>query len=86
MTAKLKQMGDAVAAGIAAGNVKIDMAGLTYETANQTSDSADVNVSGQIVTTSAAGTAKASDFPPQTLKMKNDNGWKVCGMGTTATQ
>jgi hypothetical protein len=85
VTAGLKQMGNAVSAGIAAGNVKIDMSGLTYETANQTSDSADVKVSGQIMTTSAAGTAKASDFPPQILKMKNDNGWKVCGMGK-ATQ
>jgi hypothetical protein len=84
LTNGLKQMGDAVAAGITSSGAKVDTAGLTYETANQTGDTANVKVSGKVKTVSAAGTSSAHDFPPQTLKVKKDNGWKVCGMGASA--
>ena len=84
VTNGLKQMGDAVAAGITSSGAKVDTSGLTYETANQTGNTADVKVSGKVKTVSAAGTSSAHDFPPQTLKMKKDNGWKVCGMGASA--
>ena len=81
VTDGLKQMAAAVSAGITAGGVKVDTSGLTYETANQTGDSADVKVSGNVKSASAAGTSSEHAFPAQILTMKNDNGWKVCGMG-----
>jgi len=82
-TAPLKQMGDALSASLSASGAKVDTSGLTYETANQTTDSADVKVSGKVTTTTKAGTSTVSNLPTQTLKMKNDNGWKVCGMGAS---
>jgi hypothetical protein len=85
VTDGLKQMAAAVSAGIAAGGVKVDTSGLTFETANQTGDSADVKVSGNVKSASAAGTSSEHVFPAQTLKMKNDNGWKVCGMGSATS-
>jgi hypothetical protein len=83
-TDPLKKMGNALSASITGSGAKVDTAGLTYETANQTGDSADVKVSGKIKTTTTAGTSTESNLPTQTLKMKNDNGWKVCGMGASA--
>lgn len=58
----------------------IDVSGLKYETANQSGDAADVKVSGKIKTT-VSGVATEADMPAVTLKMKNESGWKVCGMG-----
>ncbi len=83
-TDPLKKMGNALSASITGIGAKVDTAGLTYETANQTGDSADVKVSGKVKTTTTAGTSTESNLPTQTLKMKNDNGWKVCGMGASA--
>ena len=82
VTDGLKQMDAAVSAGIASGGFKVDTSGLTFETANQTGDSADVKIRGTVKSTSAAGTSSDHVFPAQTLKMKNDNGWKVCGMSS----
>ncbi len=75
----ITQSVNASKSALAASNAKIDVSGLTYAVANQSGDSADVKVSGQITTT-VAGTSNATDFPPVTLKMKNESGWKVCGM------
>jgi len=83
-TDPLKKMGNALSASITGSGAKVDTAGLTYETANQTGDSADVKVSGKVKTTTTAGTSSETNLPTQTLKMKNDNGWKVCGMGGSA--
>jgi hypothetical protein len=76
----VKQSVDAFKASMAASKASIDVSGLKYEAANQSGDSADVKVSGQIKTT-VAGNSTNVDFPAVTLKMKNESGWKVCGMG-----
>ncbi len=75
----IKQSVDSSKSALAASNAKIDVSGLKYDVANQSGDSADVKVSGKITTT-VAGTSTDTDFPPLTLKMKNESGWKVCGM------
>ncbi len=85
VTDGLKKMGDAVRAGIASGGIKVDTSGLTFETANQTGDSADVKISGKVKSASAAGTSSEHVFPAQILKMKNENGWKVCGMSSATS-
>ena len=81
-TDPLKKMGNALSASITASHAKVDTSGLTYETASQSGDSADVKVSGKVKATLPSGTSTESNLPTQTLKMKNDNGWKVCGMGS----
>jgi len=76
----IKQSVESSKSALAASKASIDVSGLKYETANQSGDSADVKVSGKIKTT-VAGTSQETDFPPITLKMKNESGWKVCGFG-----
>jgi maltose-binding protein MalE len=76
----IKQGVDASKSAMAASKATIDVSGLKYEVANQSGDAADVKVSGKLKTT-VAGTSTDTDFPPVTLKMKNESGWKVCGMG-----
>jgi hypothetical protein len=76
----LKQAVESSKSAMAASKATIDVSGLKYETANQSGDSADVKVSGKLKM-SVAGNAQETDFPAITLKMKNENGWKVCGAG-----
>jgi hypothetical protein len=78
----LTHYGDSVTATLNASKAKFDVSGLKYETANLSGDSADVSVTGKVTTISAAGTSTSSDFPSLTLTMKNDNGWKICGLTT----
>lgn len=78
----LTHFSDSITGALAASHAKFDLSGLNYKTANQSGDSADVSVSGKITTTSAAGTSTTSDFPALTLAMKNDGGWKICGLTT----
>jgi hypothetical protein len=75
----IKQGAEASKKQMAAANAKIDVSGLKYEAANQSGDTADVKVSGKIKTT-VSGTSTEADFPPVTLKLKNESGWKVCGV------
>ncbi len=51
----LKKMGNALSASITGSGAKDDTAGLTYETANQTGDSAGVKVSGKVKATLPSG-------------------------------
>jgi predicted small secreted protein len=65
---------------LTASGATVDVSGLKYEAANQSGDAADVKVSGKLKVT-VAGNSVEQDYPPFTLKMKNeDGGWKVCGM------
>ncbi len=75
----IKQSVTASKSALAASNASIDVSGLKYDVANQSGDSADVKVSGKIKTT-VGGASNDTDFPAITLKMKNESGWKVCGM------
>ncbi|MBX3062139.1 MAG: hypothetical protein KF726_04135 [Anaerolineae bacterium] len=57
----------------------VDTSALTYMVTNQTADSAEVAVDGNLSIT-ANGSTNASTFPPTTLRMRNEGGvWKVCG-------
>ena len=80
MTDVLKKVALVVSRSLEASNAKFDVSALTYETANQSSDSANVKVSGKLTIVSAAGTSRSGEFPVMTLQMKNESGWKVCGM------
>lgn len=65
-------------ASMAASGGSIDVGGLTFTTQNESGDSAEVVVAGKIKV-DIGGTAQETDFPPSTIKMKNENGWKLCG-------
>lgn len=70
----LKQMKDAMAAG----GASVDVSGLTFTTQSESGDSAEVVVGGKLKV-DIGGTAQELDFPPATIKMKNESGWKICG-------
>ena len=74
----LKQGVNTMKTSLAATGAKIDISGLKFEASNVSGDSADVKVSGKLKTT-ANGNSMDTDYPPATLKMKNESGWKVCG-------
>ncbi len=78
----LTHFSDSVKAALEASGAKFDVSGFKYDTANQSGDAADVSVTGKFTTVSAAGTSTTSDFPALTLTMKNDSGWKMCGLTT----
>jgi hypothetical protein len=73
-----KQGMDSMKTTLTASGATIDIAGLKFEAANQSGDSADVKVSGKMKIT-VSGASTEQDFPPSTIKMKNEGGWKVCG-------
>lgn len=78
--AQVKAAMDQSKAALTASGAKIDVSGLTYTTANQNGDSADVKVAGKIKMT-VAGATNEADYTPITIQMKNEGGaWKVCGM------
>ncbi len=84
-TQALQQFGGVITGSLEASKATFDVSALTYETANQTADSADVNITGKITTVSKAGTSTTADFPALSLKMTNDSGWKVCSMNHPST-
>jgi ABC-type phosphate/phosphonate transport system substrate-binding protein len=62
----------------AASGAKLDISGLTFTSQNESGDSAEVVVSGKIKV-EIGGNSQELDYPQSTIKMKNENGWKVCG-------
>ncbi|MBX3062138.1 MAG: hypothetical protein KF726_04130 [Anaerolineae bacterium] len=77
--AALKSSMESMRDTLTASGATIDTSGLTYAVSNQTADTADVSVSGNLKLT-AAGTTTDSPFPAATIKMRNEGGtWKVCG-------
>ncbi len=76
-----KQMTDAFAAmksTYAQVNASLDLSGLTFTTQNQNGDTAEVVVAGTMKVT-ANNSTQDVPFPSQTINMKNESGWKVCG-------
>lgn len=59
---------------------EIDISGLTFTTQNESGDTAEVVVAGNIKMT-VAGAETETPFPPTTMITRNENGWKVCGGG-----
>ncbi|MEO8613143.1 MAG: hypothetical protein ABI690_34950 [Chloroflexota bacterium] len=78
----LTNFSDSAKVALEISGAKFDVSGFKYETANQSGDTADVSVSGKYITVSAAGTSTTADFPTLTLTMKNEGGWKICGLTT----
>jgi hypothetical protein len=71
----MEQMRDVLAANGAV----VDASGLTYTVANQTAETADVTVGGNLRVT-VAETGTDTPFPSSTIRMRNEGGtWKVCG-------
>ena len=62
----------------AASGAKIDLGGLTFTSQNESGDTAEVVVAGKIKV-EISGNSQELDYPQSTIKMKNENGWKVCG-------
>lgn len=68
----------AAKANYAQSGTTLDLSSLTFTTQNESGDTADVAVSGKLKITINGATTEI-DYPVPLLKMKNENGWKVCG-------
>ena len=79
-SAAIKQGMNTIKTSLSASGATIDVSGLTYTVANQTSDTADVKVAGTLKMT-VGGNSSDAPFQAMTVKTKNESGWKVCGMG-----
>ena len=65
-------------AQMAASGAEVDVSGLTFTAQNESGDTAEVVVGGTLKIT-VAGAEQEVDFPEQTIPMRNESGWKVCG-------
>ncbi len=65
-------------ASIAASGAEVDVSGLTFTTQNESGDTAEVLVAGNIKV-SVSGVEQEVPFPETPIPMRNENGWKVCG-------
>jgi hypothetical protein len=75
MQASLEQMRDTLTAS----GATVDTSGLTFTTSNQSGDTADVTVGGNLKVT-VSGVTTDTPFTGAVMKMRNEGGsWKVCG-------
>jgi hypothetical protein len=74
---QIKDSFDQMRTQMAQGGGTVDTSGVTFTVANQSGDTATVNVGGNLKVTVSGVT---TDVPMEgtTIPMKNENGWKVC--------
>ncbi len=69
----LRAFGPSIPGGV------IDPSSIEYTLLNQSGDSAEVGMSGQVnVHIAATDTDMSIDFPELTLQLRDENGWKIC--------